>query len=245
MQMDGWADHLHTSFYGEHVLLPGLRLTSFGTFLLAAALAASICLTERSLTFALAQHWAPFRAARQSRVHNALWRAGLHALAILLRLLYMLLSMTFHVWLIFVIVLSLSVGQFFIEYYDSHNPTDYRNAYQQLSISSSPPRMRRVRGRIKPAGLFIHPNNSNIARADAVALELGLHDSPERVKAVRRSSDSDDGSTMWMHGRGREVAHALLGNTHQKARKHSHAHMGSDSEQKPFQVGESGSESEG
>jgi len=47
MKMDGWEDHLHTSFYGEHVLLPGLRLTSFGTFLLSAALAASICLAER------------------------------------------------------------------------------------------------------------------------------------------------------------------------------------------------------
>jgi len=244
MQMDGWADHLHTSFYGEHVLLPGLRLTSFSTFLLAAALAASICLFERSLTFALSQHWTPFRAVRQSRAHNALWRAGLHALAILLRLLYMLLSMTFHVWLILVIVLSLSVGQFFIEYYDSHNPTDHRNTYKQLSISSSPPRMRRARGRTKPAGLFIHPNNSNIARADAVALELGLQGSPERVKALRTSSDSDDSGTMWAHGRGREIAHALLGKTHQRARTNSHAHTGSDSEQRLFQVGESGSESE-
>jgi hypothetical protein len=45
--MDGWADYLHTSFYGEHVLLPGLRLTSFATFIGAAALSASICLIER------------------------------------------------------------------------------------------------------------------------------------------------------------------------------------------------------
>jgi len=105
--------------------------------------------------------------------------------------------------------------------------------------------MRRARGRTKPAGLFIHPNDSNIARADAVALELGVHgSSPERVKAGRTSSDSDDSGTMWAHGRGREVAHALLGNAHQQARTNSHAHTRSDSESKLFGVGESGSESE-
>ena len=47
MQMDGWADHLHTSLYGEHALFPGLRLTSFPAFIVAAALSASICLLER------------------------------------------------------------------------------------------------------------------------------------------------------------------------------------------------------
>jgi hypothetical protein len=50
MHMDGWADHLHTSFYGEHVLLPGLRLTSFAAFIAAAALSASICLIERCVS---------------------------------------------------------------------------------------------------------------------------------------------------------------------------------------------------
>ena len=48
MKMDGgWADYLHTSFYGEHVLFPGLRLTSVGTFICAALLAAILCLLER------------------------------------------------------------------------------------------------------------------------------------------------------------------------------------------------------
>src|SRR6266702_2516844 len=47
MKMDGWEDYLHTSFYGEHVLFPGLRLTSFGTFTCAAFLAAALCLLER------------------------------------------------------------------------------------------------------------------------------------------------------------------------------------------------------
>lgn len=48
--MDGWADHLHTSFYGEHVLLPSLRLTSFAAFIVAVALSASICLIERCVS---------------------------------------------------------------------------------------------------------------------------------------------------------------------------------------------------
>ena len=53
MQMDGWAEYLHTSFYGEHVLFPGLRLTSSSTFIVAATLSASICLVERCVSAAL------------------------------------------------------------------------------------------------------------------------------------------------------------------------------------------------
>jgi hypothetical protein len=45
--MDGWADYLHTSLTGEHALFPTLRLTSFGTFITAAVVSASICLAER------------------------------------------------------------------------------------------------------------------------------------------------------------------------------------------------------
>ena len=106
MKMDGWEDYLHTSFYGEHVLFPGLRLTSLGAFICAALLAAALCLLERyviislspllslsqaharpsSLTFALSRHWSPFYSIRQSRTRRALWRAGLYAVATLLRL---------------------------------------------------------------------------------------------------------------------------------------------------------------
>ncbi|KAI0308359.1 hypothetical protein B0F90DRAFT_162270 [Multifurca ochricompacta] len=227
MKMDGWEDHLHTSFYGEHVLFAGLRLTSFGTFISAAILSAAICLIERLLTFALSRNWAPFRVFRQSRVHNALWRAGLYAAATLLRLLYMLLSMTFHVWLILIIVLSLAAGQFIIDYFEHpHNPD-----------------RRKRKSRSKPVGLFIHPNDSNLARADAVAVELGLHGSAERVKGPRTSSDSDVAGSMWEQGRGRDAARALLGSAKQ-VHMNAHAHSRSDSQQKLFQVGDSGSESD-
>lgn len=257
LQMDGWADYLHSSLNGEHALFPALRLSSFGTFIIAAVFSASICLTERSLTFALSQHWAPFRTVRQSRVHNALWRAGLYALATLLRLLYMLLSMTFHIWLILVIVFSLTFGQFLIEYYEQ--PHDYsplatthhhhRNTYNVTlpTTSQSPPSPRimlpKARGnKVKPAGLFIHPNNSNLARADAAAVELGLHRSTERVEALRTSCDSDDDDVMatWGKGRGRDAARNLLRSAtlHRQTRSHSR----SESQQKLFQVGDSESD---
>ena len=42
------------------------------------------------------------------------------------------------------------------------------------SSSYPPPRPNRPRSKSKPDSIFIHPNHSNIARADAVALELGL-----------------------------------------------------------------------
>lgn len=105
--------------------------------------------------------------------------------------------------------------------------------------------MRRARaGKLKPAGLFIHPNNSNLARADAVAVELGLHRSTERVEAPRSSSDSDDGGmAAWGQGRGREAARHLLGDkTTQLTRGEIHAHSRSDSQQKLFQVGDSESD---
>jgi hypothetical protein len=183
-------------------------------------------------------------------MHSALWRTGLYSLATLLRLLYMLLSMTFHVWLILVIVLSLTAGQFIIEYYEQphdHSPT-HQNVYNRhnvaLPISRSPPRMRKARGgKVKPAGLFIHPNNSNLARADAVAVELGLHRSTERVEVLRTSCDSDDGGlAAWGQGRGRDAARHMLGGATQQTRGEIRAHSRSKSQQRLFEVGDSESD---
>ena len=147
------------------------------------------------------------------------------------------------------------MGQFFIEFCEHAHGPDHRkyvlsstlpsirsaetpraSAYH-LSLSP-PPRRRRRRSRCKPkpAGLFIHPSNSNLARADAVAVELGLHGSTERVKAVRTSCDSDDDGRMWEHSRARDTAHALLGGVHALSR--------SESQQNLFQVADSGSESD-
>lgn len=60
---------------------------------------------------------------------------------------------------------------------------------------------------------------------------------------LRSSSDSEDkGTTMWEHGRGRDATRALFGSIHQ-ARTNAHSRS-DDPEQRPFQVGESGSESD-
>jgi len=118
MKMDGWKDHLHFAFGGEHVLLPNLHLDSIWKFTIASVLAVFVCVSERLLTYALAQRWGP-KSVRRSRMRNALWRASLYWLVTFDRLMYMLIAMTFNVWLITVTVTTLSVGQFIIEYLDS------------------------------------------------------------------------------------------------------------------------------
>ncbi|KZT73297.1 hypothetical protein DAEQUDRAFT_662615 [Daedalea quercina L-15889] len=112
--MDGWQDHLHFTFLGEHVLLPSLHLDSLWKFTVASALSIIICLSERSLTYAISKHWGP-ASTRRSRVRNAAWRAFLHWLVTFDRLMYMLIAMTFNIGLIIVVVTTLSFGQFIIE----------------------------------------------------------------------------------------------------------------------------------
>jgi hypothetical protein len=75
----------------------------------------------------------------------------------------------------------------------------------------SPPEYRlpmRARPRPKPEGIFIHPNLSNIARADARALERGLISNTDRVHSTFYSRDTESG---WQSGSGKEAARALLG----------------------------------
>lgn len=105
--------------------------------------------------------------------------------------------------------------------------------------------MRKARSRAKPAELFIHPNNSNLARADAVAVGLGLHGSTEHVSVstARLSSDSDDHERTWERGRGRDAARALLGGP-QPVHSSVGVHARSPSQQGLFEVGDSGSESD-
>ncbi|KAI0783137.1 hypothetical protein C8Q75DRAFT_478013 [Abortiporus biennis] len=79
-------------------------------------------------------------------------------------------------------------------------PTPSTSQYQPPSIQTRP------RSRSKPTAIFIHPAESNIARADAAAQQLGL------------GGDGDapiigqvDDSTKWELGKGRDVARELLG----------------------------------
>lgn len=164
-------------------------------------------------------------------------------------------------------VFSLAAGQFFIEYYEQPYDPDPRKYASvrvlttlylfiystpatsscHISLSPSPLPMRKTRSRAKPTELFIHPNNSNLARADAAAVERGLHGSTERVSvgAARTSSDSDDDhERTWERDRGRDAARALLGGAQQQVHTSVRTHAKSDSQQMLFQVGGSDSESE-
>ncbi|KAH9897684.1 hypothetical protein C8Q73DRAFT_682163 [Cubamyces lactineus] len=229
MMDGGWEDHLHWSFLGEHVLVDGLHLDSGWSFFVACCLTACICFSERLLTYAMSKKWNPFaRGHRPSRIGTALWRAFLYWLVTFDRLMYMLIGMTFSFGLIVVAVTCLAIGQFIIEYLDSapeHNRHDSENVKERLLPSpsednfpreptpssypptaASRPTTTRPRSKSKPESIFIHPNESNIARADAAAVTLGLSGDTERVKANVYPADEDP----WEHGKGRDVARELL-----------------------------------
>ncbi|KAK7465507.1 hypothetical protein VKT23_005482 [Stygiomarasmius scandens] len=213
MGMDNWEDFLHWSFQGSHVLFPVIRLNSLWGFFLASMLAIVICLSERLITFASDKHWRPSFVGR-SRLRNAIWRSGLYWVVTLLRLAYMLILMSFHAGLLLVITSTLAIAQFFIEFHN-HPQTRARSSMSYSTVEDSPllsdapmsmlP-VTRPRSRSKPDDIFIHPTHSNIARADAVALELGLSGPTERV-----SGNYSENSTPWETGKGREAARALLG----------------------------------
>ncbi|TFK89875.1 hypothetical protein K466DRAFT_597407 [Polyporus arcularius HHB13444] len=220
MMEGGWQDHLHFGLLGEHVLVAGLHLDSSWTFFVASILTIFICLSERVLTYAISKKWNPFSSRRQSRVGTALWRSCLYWLVTLDRLLYMLIGMTFSFGLIIVAVTTLAAGHFVIEYLDlsPHSsqdpehmkepllPSPMDDRFSESSSSYPPPRPNRPRSRSKPDSIFIHPNHSNIARADAAAVQLGLAGDTDLVKGNVYPSDGET----WEHGRGRDVARELL-----------------------------------
>ncbi|KAG2154568.1 hypothetical protein DEU56DRAFT_769218 [Suillus clintonianus] len=218
--MDGWVDYIHFSFFGEHVLFSSLRLNTFWDFFLGVLLTSVICLSERLLSFAISKHWRPHLIGR-SRLAKALWRATLYGVATTLRLLYMLIAMSYQVCLILAVVVMLSVGQFFFEYVDAapaksttydkiRDPlldSESEDDSYHMSTRSWQPRSRQTKS--KPEAIVIHPVDSNLARADAAAQVLGIAGDTERVKVNRYPVDQD----AWEYGKGRDVARQLLGST--------------------------------
>jgi len=59
----------------------------------------------------------------------------------------------------------------------------------------------------KPTEIFIHPRESNLARADAAALHLGLAGDTERVKGNMYPVDNN---AAWEVGKGKDLARELL-----------------------------------
>ena len=68
----------------------------------------------------------------------------------------------------------------------------------------------RPRTRSKPDSIFIHPNESNLARADAFALELGVGGDTELVHGNRADGQS------WQLGKGRDIARETFGGSHRR-----------------------------
>ncbi|KAK7695109.1 hypothetical protein QCA50_002299 [Cerrena zonata] len=76
------------------------------------------------------------------------------------------------------------------------------------SDSNSQPFVGRPRSKSKPTSIFIHPNESNVARADAAAQQLGLLGDTELVKANQYPAQ-DTGP--WEIGKGKDMARELMG----------------------------------
>jgi len=280
----GWQAELHAAFTGEHVLFSGLRLDGPRQFAVASVLVATVCLSERLLTHLLYVRWEPL-GVNSGRVTRASWRTMLYWSVMLSRVTYMLISMTFNIGLILVIVTSLSIGQFLIEYVSTpdaevfkrtssidfdardsepllhsgsttvetitgmtYEPTHYHQHHTNhtstnlsqiltqshqspMSFSPPPKHARRARAKSKPEHIVIHPRDSNIARADAFALRLGLGRETELVKDVglmpmpAPGMDGGDAKAgiVWEVGKGKEVARELLG--HVRARSKTEGGM--------------------
>jgi len=199
--MEGWEDFLHFSFLGEHVLFEDLPLNSFINFFWGSLLTVLLCLAERSLTFAITKHWNPFPSVCGSRLRKAIWRAVLYWLATVLRLTYMLVAMSYNIGLIFVTATALAAGQLVIEYVEASQGSS-RDSYQvqepllathsateDLSYPPQHSMDTRPRSKSRPENIFINPNESNIFRADAVALEMGITGDAELVKANSYSAE--------------------------------------------------------
>ena len=83
----------------------------------------------------------------------------------------------------------------------------------------------RPRSKSKPDDIFIHPTNSNIARADAVAQELGISGDTDRVTGHSYPKEEP----AWEIGKGRDVAREMLGST-KKIPSHGSFYIGNDSD---------------
>ncbi|KAG7452221.1 uncharacterized protein BT62DRAFT_290160 [Guyanagaster necrorhizus] len=212
-----WQDFLHWSLKGSHVLFSGIYLDSLVKFLMGSVLTIVVCFAERNI-----------------RWRHAFWKALLYGIATLLRLAYMLIAMSFHVGLILVLVGTLSIAQFFIEYQnipkhlsqekDSYSLVEEPLLYNDAHVSSTPTHSR-PRSKSKPDHIFIHPTQSNLARADAAAFEMGIGGNTERMRGNMYTEEA----TTWEMGKGREGARALMGQPRVRGepQRQSSFHVGS------------------
>lgn len=117
----------------------------------------------------------------------------------------MLIAMTFNISLILVIVISLSFSQLILVELQDIRSADARLYGTIPPLLDSHGHIMNVRSRPRPRpdSIYIHPSESNIARADAIALELGK----ELGVSVENGHKEGEG---WQPGRGEDAAMALL-----------------------------------
>ena len=82
------------------------------------------------------------------------------------------------------------------------------------SAAHNRPLTTRPRSRSKPADIFIHPTDSNLARADAAAQQLGVSGDTDRVKSSWYPTEND--TPTWETGKGRDIAREMLGSASRK-----------------------------
>jgi len=234
IKMD-WKPYFHVSFDGGIFLFPFLRVNSWGSFLAASGMTIAVCWTERLVTQLLTKNWQPLPSRRMTRVNVALWRTGLYWVATLLRLIYMLVAMSFHVGLLLVTVTALAMGQFVIEYLngpdiwhgsygavpaleesygltrsDSDSPLDAIHGLEDsdFPLQREPTNFRR-HSRPSSLSLSIHPKASNFSRAEAAAERMGLMSDDDRQPTSRRHEEGK--GELWESGSGAARARELMG----------------------------------
>ncbi|KAL1923370.1 uncharacterized protein VTP21DRAFT_8350 [Calcarisporiella thermophila] len=110
------ASFFHADVQGLHFLFQSFEISS--PFALGAAFfcIALICWTERACTYLLDVSHADILFNKFSRSQQVLYRTGLYTIATILRLFYMLVTMSFHIGLFVMVVLALASGQLVVEY---------------------------------------------------------------------------------------------------------------------------------
>jgi len=150
----------------------------------------------------------------------------------------MLIAMTCHLGLIFTIVITLSTAQFVIELqnlpklslpqstHDMHNSVTQPLLAREESVYPLKSVKTRPRSKSKPGDIFIHPAQSNISRADAVAQGLGISGDTDRVKGHSYTKDEP----AWEIGKGRDIAREILHGSKKKKSSEGSFYIGNDSD---------------
>ena len=77
-----------------------------------------------------------------------------------------------------------------------------------FDAASTQPFIGRPRSKSKPTSIFIHPTESNVARADAAAQQLGIFGDTDLVKSNQYRAQQ---SSAWETGKVKDVARELMG----------------------------------